>query len=210
MMFRPAARLSALAALVLLIAPAVTVAQTAKPAPPPAKPATTKPGAAATGADAALGPQLVLETVKGTIVIQLFAKEAPKSVAQIVRLTKQGFYNQQRVIRVVQGQLVQFGDKQSRDATLREWWGRGANSGSGTPIGVAEISKTRKHRAGTLAMAHSGNPVTADSQMYITTRPMPNLDGKHAIIGQVIEGMAVVPKLERSDIIKKVTLKEQT
>jgi cyclophilin family peptidyl-prolyl cis-trans isomerase len=173
---------------------------------------TAKPGAAAASAtpapDPALGPMLVIETVKGTIYVQLFAKEAPKSIEQVVRLTKGNFYNQQKVHRVVAGQLVQFGDKQSRDATLREWWGKGPSSGSGKPIGVDETSKTRKHKAGTVGMAHAGDVCAADSQIYITLRPMPQLDGKHSIIGEVKSGMAIVPKLAVADIIKKVTVIE--
>ena len=200
--------------------PAPSFAQGTKPAaPPPAKPggvtakpdpATAKPAAAsATPApDPALGPMLVIETVKGTIYVQLFAKEAPKSVEQVVKLTKANFYNQQKVHRVVAGQLVQFGDKQSRDATLREWWGKGPNSGSGKPIGVDETSKTRKHKAGTVAMAHPGDVRSSDSQIYIALRPMPQLDGKHSIIGEVKSGMAIVPKLAVADIIKKVTVIE--
>ncbi len=193
--------------------PAPSFSQGAKPAgQPPAKPGgvTAKPGAAsATPApDPALGPMLVLETVKGTIYVQLFAKEAPKSVAQVLSLTKGNFYNQQKVHRVVAGQLVQFGDKQSRDATLREWWGKGPNSGSGKPIGVSEVSKTRKHKAGTVAMAHPGDVRSSDSQIYFALRPMPQLDGKHNIIGEVKSGMAIVPKLAVGDIIKKVTVIE--
>jgi cyclophilin family peptidyl-prolyl cis-trans isomerase len=193
--------------------PAPSFSQGAKPAgQPPAKPGgvTAKPGAAsATPApDPALGPMLVLETVKGTIYVQLFAKEAPKSVAQVLSLTKGNFYNQQKVHRVVAGQLVQFGDKQSRDATLREWWGKGPNSGSGKPIGIDETSKTRKHKAGTVAMAHPGDVRSSDSQIYFALRPMPQLDGKHNIIGEVKSGMAIVPKLAVGDIIKKVTVIE--
>ena len=97
--------------------------------------------------------------------------------------------------RVVAGQIVQFGDKQSRDATLREWWGKGPSSGSGKPIGVDETSKTRKHKAGTVAMAHAGDVRASDSQIYFALRPMPQLDGKHNIIGEVKSGMAIVPKL---------------
>jgi cyclophilin family peptidyl-prolyl cis-trans isomerase len=201
--------------------PAPSFAQGAKPAAPPAKPggvtakpgpapAPAKPGAAsATPApDPALGPMLVLETAKGTIYVQLFAKEAPKSVEQVVKLTKTNFYNQQKVHRVVAGQLVQFGDKQSRDATLREWWGKGPNSGSGKPIGVDETSKTRKHKLGTLAMAHPGDVRASDSQIYFALRPMPQLDGKHSIIGEVKSGLAIVPKLAVGDVIKKVTVIE--
>jgi cyclophilin family peptidyl-prolyl cis-trans isomerase len=193
--------------------PSPSFAQGAKPAaPPPAKPGgvTAKAGAASATPtpDPALGPMLVLETVKGTIYVQLFAKEAPKSVAQVVSLTKTNFYNQQKVHRVVAGQLVQFGDKQSRDATLKEWWGKGANSGSGKPIGVDETSKTRKHKLGTVAMAHAGDVRNSDSQIYFALRPAPQLDGKHIIIGEVKSGMAILPKLAVGDVIKKVTVIE--
>lgn len=185
----------------------------AKPAtPPPAKPggvtAKAGPASATPAPDPALGPMLVLETVKGTIYVQLFAKEAPKSVEQVVKLTKGNFYNQQKIFRLVAGQVVQFGDKQTRDATLREWWGKGAGSGSGKPINADETSKTRKHKPGTLAMAHAGNVMGSDSQMYIAMRPMPHLDGKHIIIGEVKSGMAIVPKLAVGDVIKKVTVIE--
>jgi cyclophilin family peptidyl-prolyl cis-trans isomerase len=202
-----------LTALMVVTVGAPSFAQGTKPAAPatakPA-PATAKPGAASAvpAPDPALGPMLVIETVKGTIYVQLFAKEAPKSVEQVVRLAKTGFYTQQKVHRVVAGQIVQFGDKQSRDATLREWWGRGPSSGSGKPIGISEVSKTRKHKAGTVAMAHPGDVRASDSQIYIALRPMPNLDGKHNIIGEVKSGQAIVPKLAVADIIKKVTVIE--
>ena len=70
------------------------------------------------------------------------------------------------------------------------------------------LSKTRKHKAGTVAMAHPGDVRASDSQIYIAMRPMPNLDGKHNIIGEVKSGMAIVPKLAVADIIKKVTVIE--
>jgi peptidyl-prolyl cis-trans isomerase B (cyclophilin B) len=205
MMSRWSVRASAflLLASSLLMAHAIqrVAAQGTKPAPPkPTAPDTATAPAAATG------PQLVVDTAKGTFVIQLFEKEAPKSVGQVVTLAKQGFYTNQKVHRVVQGQVVQFGDKQTRDATLREWWGRGPGSGSGKPIGMAEISKTRKHKAGTVAMAHAGDPRAADSQIYIALRPMPQLDGKHTIIGEVTSGLAIVSKLAMGDVIKKVTV----
>jgi cyclophilin family peptidyl-prolyl cis-trans isomerase len=187
-------------------------AQGAKPAAPPAKPggvtAKAGPASATPAPDPAIGPMLVIETAKGTIYVQLFPKEAPKSVAQVLALTKGNFYNQQKVHRVVAGQIVQFGDKQSRDATLREWWGKGPSSGSGKPIGVDETSKTRKHKLGSVAMAHAGDVRASDSQIYFALRPMPQLDGKHNIIGEVKGGMAILPKLAVADVIKKVTVIE--
>lgn len=197
----PAARPAAAAALTATAGPAHAQTGTAKPAT--AKPAAAKP-AATPAADA--GPQLTFDTAKGTIVVQLFAKDAPKSVAHIVALAKRGYYNQQRFFRVVKGQLVQFGDIQTRDATLRDWWGRGPQSNSGSPIGVAEIVKTRKHRIGTVGLAHAGDPTSSDNQLYFALSPRPNLDGKHAIVGQVVSGLDVLPKLAAGDVIKKVTV----
>lgn len=156
---------------------------------------------------AGTGPVIVMETEKGTIVIQTYADKAPKTVAHIVDLVKKNFYNAQRIHRVVKGQLVQWGDKMSRDMTYREWWGRSPGGSSGNPIGVAEFTKGLKHRAGTVSMAHPGNPAAADSQIFICLAPMPSLDGKHVIFGEVTEGLAVVRKLVVTDRLKRVTVK---
>ena len=191
----------ATAALVLM--PAFLQAQAAK------KPATpAKPGAAAPAKPTGVPqPELIIDTAKGTIVVQLFPDTAPKSVDHILKLVNNGFYRNQRVIRIVPNQIVQFGDQQSRDMTLRDWWGRGPKSGSGNPIGVAEISKKHLHTKGALGLAHAGDPKSADSQMYITTRALPNLDGKYTVIGQVTSGMDVVAKLQVTDVIKNITAK---
>ena len=83
--------------------------------------------------------------------------------------------------------------------------------GSGQSIGVAEISKTRKHVRGTVGLAHAGNPLAADSQIYIMkSASSPSLDGKHAIVGQVIKGMDVVDRIQKADSFKAVTIKAAT
>jgi peptidylprolyl isomerase len=191
--------MAALSSLVLL-SPAVT-AQTKTP------PGTTQQKPAAAGAEPAPGsPVLTIDTVKGPVVVELLAAEAPKSVAHIVELARKRFYDGQAVHRTVPGQLVQFGDQQSRDMTLKEWWGRGPKSGSGNPIGVAEISKKLKHRRGTVSLAHSGDPKGSDSQMFIALRPIPQWDGKYVIVGQVTSGMENAAKLQVGDRLKKVTV----
>jgi cyclophilin family peptidyl-prolyl cis-trans isomerase len=157
---------------------------------------------AARGSAAGASPVMVIETVKGTIEIQLHQSEAPKSVEHILALVKRSFYRSQRVHRA-EASLVQFGDPQSRDMTKQASWGSGS---SFKPIGVAEISK-RRHVRGTVGLAHSGNARLADSQIYIMKAASPSLDGKHAIIGQVVRGMPVVDKLERADLLKLVTIK---
>jgi cyclophilin family peptidyl-prolyl cis-trans isomerase len=148
-------------------------------------------------------PVFVLDTVRGTIEIRLFQQEAPKSVEHMLALIKKSFYRGQRFHRV-EASLVQVGDPQSRDMSREGYWGTG---GSGSPIGVFERPKTRKHIRGIVALGHSGNPAGADSQFYIMKAASPSLDGKYAIVGQVITGMAVVDRLQKADLIKNTLLK---
>lgn len=165
------------------------------PAGPVAKPAAAKPAAAQ-------GPILVVETAKGTIEIQTFPNDAPKTVEHIVALANRRFYNGLRVHRVSPGFVVQFGDPQTRDMTKRDRWGSG---GSGDYVGVSEAK--RPHRVGSVAAAHAGDPRYADSQMYISFAAQPKLDKDFTVFGQVTSGMEVARKLVVTDIIRRVTVK---
>ena len=154
-------------------------------------------------------PMLLIETAKGNIEVELYVNDAPKTVEHIVALAKRNFYNGLRVHRVEPGFVVQFGDPQTRDMTRRALWG---TRGSGRPVGAAELK--RIHRLGSVAMAHGGDPKTADAQMYILmSNGRPSLDGKYAVFGQVTSGMDVVRKLTDGDtggppdIIRRVTVK---
>ena len=157
----------------------------------------------ARGPAAPPNPVMVMDTVKGSIEIQLFQSDAPKSVAHIIELVKKGFYRSTRFHRE-ENSLVQFGDQLSRDMTRERFWGTG---NSGNPIGVAELSK-RRHIRGIVSLANGGNILMADSQMFIMKTASPSLDGKYTIIGQVTKGMDVVDKIQRTDLIKLVTIKE--
>ena len=163
-----------------------------------------KPAARPAARPAPAGPVIVLETVKGTIEFETYPGDAPKTVARILELVKKNFYNGLRFHRAEPNFLVQVGDPVSRDMSREAWWGR---SGSNNPIGAAEIVKGRRHRPGTVAMAHAGDPKFADSQFYIVIQPRPGLDGKYTIFGQVTSGMDVVQKLKRADILKRASVK---
>ena len=152
------------------------------------------------------GPIIVLETAKGTIEFETDPEEAPKTVARIVELVKKGFYNGQRFHRAEPKFVIQIGDPQSRNMTLQDWWGR---SGFGKPIGVAEITKKRRHVRGAVAMGYAGtDPKTADSQFYITLRAAPELDAKYTVFGKVINGLGVIDRITRGDLLKKASVKE--
>ena len=154
------------------------------------------------------GPVIVVETVKGTFEIETYPNEAPKTVAHIVELVKKGFYDGQRVHRALPGFVMQWGDPQSRDLTKESDWGRGAAASSGTAIGVAEISRKRRHTKGAVAVAHPGTAANADSQIYVTLADRPDLNLKYTVFGRVISGEDVPARLQKGDVIRKMYLKE--
>ncbi len=173
---------------------------TAKPAPAKTPAAAAKPGQTSPGA----GPVIVVETEKGTFEFETYPNEAPKTVAHILDLVNKRFYNGQRVHRVVPGFVIQMGDPATRDMTKQAAWGSG---GSGKPIGVAEISKTRTHVRGAVAMAHAGDAAKADSQFYVTLAAVPRLDPDYTVFGKIISGMDVVLKIAQTDRIVRVTVR---
>jgi peptidyl-prolyl cis-trans isomerase B (cyclophilin B) len=153
------------------------------------------------------GPIVVLETAKGTIELETYPEEAPKTVARVLELVKKGFYNGLRFHRAEPDFLIQIGDPLSRDVSREELWGRG---GSGTPIGVSEITKKRRHLTGAVSMAYPGSRRTAaDSQFFIMRRPAPELDGKYTVFGRVLKGQEVVAAIERGDVLRRAYLKDE-
>jgi peptidyl-prolyl cis-trans isomerase B (cyclophilin B) len=164
-------------------------------------------GAAAQEKSPGAGPIVVLETAKGTIEIETYPEEAPKTVARVLALVNKNFYNGQRFHRAEPNFLIQIGDPVSRDVSREAWWGR---QGSGVPIGVAEITKKRRHVLGAVSMAYPGTEKTqADSQFFITRRAAPELDGKFTVFGRVLKGMDVVAKIQRGDILKRAYVKDE-
>lgn len=152
------------------------------------------------------GPVIVLETVRGAIEFETYPEEAPNTVARVLELVKKGFYNGLRFHRAEPNFLVQIGDPGTRDMSRQAYWGGG---GTGKPIGVAEITRKRRHVHGAVAMAYAGNnPRDADSQFYIVLSPKPQLDARYTVFGRVINGMDVVERLRRTDVLKKASVKE--
>jgi peptidyl-prolyl cis-trans isomerase B (cyclophilin B) len=153
-------------------------------------------------------PLLVVETSRGTLRIQTFPQEAPKTVAHIVGLVRKGFYDGQRVHRAIPGLLVQFGDPQTRNAALRDRWGRGEQASSGQPIGIAEISTRLLHQPGAVGVAHMGEPAKGDSQIYIMLDRRAELDGQYALFARVTDGNDVLSQLQVGDEIRRVYVRE--
>ena len=198
---------SSLLLLVLMIAIPVLAATQAKP---PAKPAPAKPAPAkATPAPApaptpGAGPIVVVETVKGTFEFETYPNEAPRTVEHVLNLVKKNFYNGLRFHRVEPGFVIQVGDPNTRDFTKKDLWGTG---GSGTPVGVSELSRKHKHVRGAVAMAHPGNAAKADAQFYVMLGDRPSLDGKYVVFGQLTSGFDVPAKIRVGDAIKRMYVK---
>jgi peptidylprolyl isomerase len=164
-------------------------------------------GQPAPAAAAGAGTTLVLDTVKGTIEVELFDKDAPKSIAHILALVRRGFYRGLR-FHWVQPGVIQFGDPTSRNMASQSSWGEG---GSGQRIGVAEFSKKPFDRGSVgVAYRNGQTPTDADSQIFICRAPNPGLNGKYTMIGKVSKGMDVADKIAFTDIVKLVYVKGET
>lgn len=157
---------------------------------------------------AAPGPVIVVETTRGTFAFETYPGDAPKTVAHVVELVRRGFYDGQRVHRAGGGFVVQFGDPQSKDPAREADWGRGPAASSGHPIGVAEMSSRRLHGKWAVAMAHPGNPADADSQIFVTLAPRPDLNGYYTVFGRVVTGGDVVDQIQKGDGITRMYVRE--
>jgi peptidyl-prolyl cis-trans isomerase B (cyclophilin B) len=153
-------------------------------------------------------PVIVVETSKGAFAFETYPKDAPKTVAHVVQLVRQGFYDGQRFHRALAGFVVQWGDPRSRDTSKEGDWGRGDAASSGTPVGASEISRKHTHTRGAVAMAHPGDPAKADSQIYVTVTDRPDLDGRYTVFGHLIAGADVPARIQRGDLITRMYVRE--
>lgn len=126
-----------------------------------------------------------LDTKDGRVTIQLRPDLAPKHVQQIKTLAKQGFYDNIVFHRVIDGFMAQTGDPT----------GTGMG-GSKLPNIPAEFSSAPFKR-GTVGMARSSDPNSANSQFFICFDATPSLNGKYTVVGEVTSGMDVVDKIKK-------------
>jgi peptidyl-prolyl cis-trans isomerase B (cyclophilin B) len=140
----------------------------------------------------------VLETVKGTIELTLFAEEVPNTVANFEKLANAGFYDGTRFHRVIANFMIQGGDPNSKTGK-----GRVGTGGPGYTIKCETARNVHKHVAGTLSMAHAGKD-SGGSQFFICHSPQPHLDGVHTVFGQVTRGMDIVTAIAANDEVRLV------
>ena len=129
---------------------------------------------------------LYMDLKYGRVVIQLFPDLAPKTVAQIKTLARQGFYDNTPFHRVIEGFMAQGGDPTGT-----------GGGGSKLPNVPAEFTTKRHFLRGTCGMARTSDPNSGNSQFYIMFAPAPHLDGQYTIWGQVVKGMEYVDQIKR-------------
>ena len=125
----------------------------------------------------------IIKTNMGTIEVELFAHQTPKTVENFVGLAEKGYYNGIIFHRVIKDFMLQAGDPTGT--------GRGGASFWGGKFEDEFVSDLKHDTPGMLSMANAG-PNTNGSQFFITLVPTPWLDGKHTVFGKVINGMDVV------------------
>ena len=148
------------------------------------------------------GPNLVIEVAdasgapKGTITVDLYADKAPNHVARLIELAKSGAYDGIVFHRVIDGFMAQTGDvefgKHGGDTT------RAGMGGSNMPDLPAEFNDV-SFQAGTVGMARSQDPDSANSQFFIDLAPAEFLDGQYTVVGQLVDGWDVLNAIKKGD-----------
>lgn len=129
---------------------------------------------------------LYLDTTYGRVVIALRPDIAPKHAERLKLLAREGYYNNVPFHRVIDGFMAQTGDGQFGNGT----------GGSKYPNLPAEFSNVPFKR-GTVGMARSSSPDSANSQFFICFDASPFLDGKYTVVGEVVSGMEYVDKIKK-------------
>jgi peptidyl-prolyl cis-trans isomerase B (cyclophilin B) len=140
---------------------------------------------------------VTIETDRGQIELELFSKDAPKTVNNFVFLAQEGFYDGIVFHRVIPNFMIQGGDPTGT-----------GTGGPGYRFGDETFGNPHKHARGVISMANAG-PNTNGSQFFITHLPQPHLDGRHTVFGKVTKGLEVVDAIKQGDKMTKVTVREE-
>ena len=147
-----------------------------------------------------MAKQATIETTKGTLVVELFPAEAPKTVANFEQLANSGFYDGIKFHRVIPDFVVQGGCPHTKDGK-----GPVGTGGPGWTIPCETAGNPHTHEVGALSMAHAGKN-TGGSQFFLVlsqanTR---HLNGVHTVFGQVVQGLDLLPTITQDDTMTSV------
>ena len=143
------------------------------------------------------------DTNKGTIVAELFDKEAPGTVANFEKLANSNFYDGVKFHRVIADFVVQGGDPLSRDLPAGN--PRIGTGGPGWQIKCETAGNPHKHTVGALSMAHAGKD-SGGSQffMVLSADNTKHLNGVHTVFGQIKTGIDIMKKIGPNDVMNSV------
>ena len=131
---------------------------------------------------------IVIDTTKGRVIVKLNTDLAPKHAERIKQLARDGYYDNVPFHRVIEGFMAQTGDGKNFDGT----------GGSKYPNLAAEFTATPFKR-GTVGMARSSDPNSANSQFFICFGDASFLNNKYTVVGEVVSGMDVVDRMKRGE-----------
>ena len=142
---------------------------------------------------------MILKLKDGEVKIELFKDVAPNHVERIKELADAGRYNNVVFHRVIDGFMAQTGDVKFGKSDANDFDMNKAGMGGSDLPDLKEEFNSLPHDRGTLSMARSSDPNSANSQFFICFKPAPFLDRQYTVFGKVIEGMEFVDKIKRGD-----------
>ena len=142
---------------------------------------------------------MILKLKDGDIKIELFEDVAPNHVNRIKQLAKDGKYDGVVFHRVIDGFMAQTGDVQFGNSSNDQFDLKRAGMGGSDLPDLKEEFSDLPHERGTLSMARSQDPNSANSQFFICFKEASFLDRQYTVFGKVIEGMDIVDKIKRGD-----------
>ena len=142
---------------------------------------------------------MILKLKDGDVKIELFEDVAPNHVKRIKDLANAGKYNNVVFHRVIDGFMAQTGDVKFGNSDNADFDLRRAGMGGSDMPDLKQEFNSLPHDRGTLSMARSSDPDSANSQFFICFKPAPFLDRQYTVFGKVIEGMEIIDKIKRGD-----------
>ena len=142
---------------------------------------------------------MILKLKDGNVIIELFSDKAPNHVKRFKQLSKEKKYDGVIFHRVIDGFMAQTGDVEYGNSNLDTYdIQRAGTGGSEYPDLKAEFSNI-PHERGTLSMARSSDPNSANSQFFICFKASPSLDRQYTVFGKVVQGMEFVDLIKRGE-----------
>ena len=142
---------------------------------------------------------MILKLKDGDVKIELFEDVAPNHVKRIKELADNGQYDNVVFHRVIDGFMAQTGDVEFGNSSSDNFDIRRAGTGNSDLADLKEEFNDLPHDRGTLSMARTSDPNSANSQFFICFKEQPSLDRQYTVFGKVIEGMEFVDNIKRGE-----------